>query len=68
MVKQDEVKNKGKIDSVRHTVKSERLRGGEICKDLVCIYLYNIKHVYFSSNACKENRWIENYRQVYDNQ
>ena len=45
IVNQDEVK-KGELEAVRHTVKAARLRGDEICNDLVYIYIYNTKPVY----------------------
>ena len=45
-----------------------RLRGDEIWKDIVVIYIYDTKSSYLSSDPCKENKWVKNHRHLYNNQ
>ena len=65
-IKQDEVKKKKELASVRHTVKAAVLKGDEVCKDLVSISLYDTKPVYFLTNACGELNWVMKEKKVYD--
>ena len=66
LVKQKEVTRKGDLEAVRNTVKVARLKGDTVCKDLICISVYDIKPVYFLSNASKEIKWIKKEKNVYD--
>ena len=54
VLKKYEVKNKGKLEAVRHKVKAARLIGDEICKDLLYIFIYYTKPTYLLSNACQK--------------
>ena len=66
IVKQEEVKKKGDLEKVRHTVKVAVLKGDEVVKDLVSVSVYDTKPVYFLSNACEEITWTEKEKKVYD--
>ena len=68
VVKQDEVKRKSELESVRHTVKAAVLKGDEVCKELVSVSLYDTKPVYFLSMVCENITWMEKKRQVYNAQ
>ena len=65
-IKQEEVKRKKELETVRHTVKVAVLRNDEVCKDLVSISLYDTKPVYFLTNVCTEITWTEKQKKVYD--
>ena len=68
VIKQEEVKKKGDLEKVRHTVKAAVLKGDEVVHDLVSVSVYDTKPVYFLSNACEEITWTKKERQVYDPQ
>ena len=51
-VKQTEVTRKKELETVRNTVKVAVLQGDIVCKDLVCVLLYDTKPVYILSNFC----------------
>ena len=68
IVKQEEVKRKGELEKVRHTVRAAVLRGDDVLKDLVSVSVYDTKPVYFLSNACEEITWTKKEKKVYDPQ
>jgi len=68
IVKQEEVKRKSELESVRHTVKAAVLKGDEVCSGLVSVSLYDTKPVYFLSMVCENISWIKKMRQVYNTQ
>ena len=65
-VKQKEVTRKADLEKVRHTVKVARLKGDSVCKDLVCISIYDSKPVYILTNVCNEVKWVEKKKKVWD--
>ena len=67
-VKQKEVTRKADLEKVRNTVKVARLKGDSVCKDLVCVSLYDSKPVYILTNACHEVKWIEKKKKVWDDE
>ena len=64
-VKQTEVARKKELETVRNTVKVAVLQGDMVCKDLVCVSLYDTKPVYILSNCCDGIRWIKKERKVF---
>ncbi len=64
-VKQKEVTRKTDLERVRHTVRVAVLKNDSVCKNLVCISLYDSKPVYLLSNACPEVKWIEKKKKVW---
>ena len=42
------------------------LKGDTVCKDLVCVSLYDTKPVYLLSKACEEIKWKKKTKKVYD--
>jgi hypothetical protein len=68
VIKQEEVKRKGDLQNVRHTVKVAVLKGDDIAKDLVSISIYDTKPVYLLTSACNEISWTKKERKVYDPQ
>ena len=64
-VLQMEVTKKSELENVPNTVKVAMLKGDSICKPLVCISLYNSKHVYILTTACSEVKWIRKKRKVW---
>ena len=46
-IKQEEVKRKGDLEAVRHTVKVDVLKRDSVCTYLIAVYLYDTKPIYF---------------------
>jgi hypothetical protein len=59
IVKQEERKKKGELESVRNTVKVAKMVGDGVCQDLVCVSLYDTKPVYIMTNACPSVEWMK---------
>ena len=58
-IKQEEVKRKGDLEAVRHTVKAAVLKGDSVCKDLIAISLYDTKPVCFLTSATSQLYWMK---------
>ena len=58
-IKQEEVKRKGDLEAVRHTVKAAVLKGDSVCKDLIAVYLYDTKLVYFLTSETSQLYWMK---------
>ena len=52
-------KEKGELETISHTVKAAILNGDDVCKDLLCISVYDTKLIYFFTLACEEFEWIK---------
>ena len=65
-IKQEEVKRKGDLEAVRHTVKAAVLKGDSVCKDLLAVSIYDTKPVYFLTSATSQLYWMKKERKVYD--
>ena len=66
IVIQEEVQDEAAQAQVRGTVKGAVLTGDVDCPDLVAVSVYDTKPVHFLSMACKEIKWIQKKRKVYD--
>ena len=68
-MKQYEVKKKGDIKIVQKTVKVLVLWGDSICKDIVCVSIYDTnKLVHFLSTDCSKVKWILKHRKIFSKQ
>lgn len=51
---------------MRYTVKAAVLKGDAVCKDLLAVFLYDTKPIYFLTSATSQLYWMKKERQVYD--
>ena len=58
-IKQEEVKRKGDLEAVRHTVKADMLKGDSICTYLIAVSLYDTKPVYFLTSTTSHLYWMK---------
>ena len=60
------IKEQQKVRGTVIAAKLAKLTGDKACPDLVAVSVYDTKPVHFLSMACKEIKWIEKTRLVFD--
>ena len=66
IVKQNEVKKKGDLEKVRHSVKAAVLKGDPDMEGLVALSIYDSKPTYFMSTVMEGIEWDVNKNKVFN--